>query len=42
MNRLFSTVLCVAFLFCLTTCGNTSNDKESAKVNSMEHREWIF
>ena len=43
MKSLFSTALCIAFLFCLTSCSNTSNDKEGAtfteSVNSMEQSE---
>ena len=43
MKKLFSTALCIAFLFCLTACSNTSNDKEGAtfteSVNSMEKSE---
>ena len=39
MKKIISTVLCIAFVFCLTACGSTSDDKAGTPVPESENYE---
>lgn len=37
MKKLTSTILCIAFVFCLTACGSTSDDTAGTPVSESEN-----
>ena len=37
MKKLISTILCIAFVFCLTACGSTSDDTAGTPVSESEN-----
>ena len=39
MKRLISTAICIAFIFCLTACGTTSDDRTGTPVPKSENYE---
>ena len=39
MKKLLSTVLCIAFVFCLTACGSTSDDQDGTPVPEAQNAE---